>query len=96
MNKKLTKTLQSYCDRLNQYLPCKSQEDVDNLNDILSELFKKVNGSELYYSRKMYIDSGFDFEKCGWLISHKDVYFVPVNDVEEHIGVKAMYRYEEE
>jgi len=96
MNKKLTKELQSYCDRLNQYLPCKSQEDVDNLNVILSELFEKIKRSELYYSRKIYIDSGFDFDKCAWIISHKEVQFIPVNDIEEHIGVKAIYNYEKE
>lgn len=96
MNKKLTKILQSYCDRLNQYLPCKSQDDVDSLNDIINEMKENIKDSNLYYSRKMYIDSGFDFEKCGWLVSHKDCKFVPVNDIEEHIGVKAMYSYEEE
>ena len=96
LKQKLLKTLQLYCDRLNKHLPCKSQEDVDNLNSILRELFDNVKESCLYWSRKIFIDGGFDDKKCGYIISHSECHFIPVYDIEEHIGVKAIYDYEEE
>jgi len=96
MNKKLTKTLQSYCDRLNKCLPCKTQEDVDNLYAIMNECINSIEGSMLYWSREIYIDSGFDFEKCGEILVYRECMFVPVNDIEEHIGIKVIYKYEQE
>lgn len=92
----MQKILQEYCDRLNQYLPCKSQEDVDNISNILNEVFSTVKGSRLYWSREIFIDTDGDTAKCAWVLTHGEVYFVPINDIEEHIGVKVIYSYEKE
>ena len=88
--------LEDYCNKLNQYLPCKSQEDIDILNSLLTELFEKVEGSALYWSRKIYIDGGFDDEKCRYIATHSNCKFIPVDDIEEHLGVKVIYDYEQE
>lgn len=89
-------TLQEYCNKLNQYLPCKSQEDVDNINNILNEVFSTVKGSNLYWSREIFIDAGGDSEKCAWILTHKECKFIPIDDIEEHLGVKVIYKYETE
>lgn len=91
-----TKVLQGYCDRLNEHMPCKSQEDVDVLYNILDELFDTIKGSYLYWSRKIFIDSYFNDEKCSYIMTHKQCMFVPIYDIEEHIGVKVIYKYEKE
>lgn len=88
--------LEEYCDKLNQYLPCKSQEDIDMINSLLTELFERVEGSVLYWSRKIYIDGGFDDEKCRYIATHSNCKFVVVDDIEEHLGVKIIYDYEQE
>lgn len=93
---KLINILQDYCNRLNEYLPCKCQEDIDKLNEIFAELCDKVKGCNLYFSREIYIMSGFDFEQCRYIATHSECHFVPVYDIEEHIGVKAIYNYERE
>lgn len=88
--------LQEYCNKLNQHLPCKNQEDIDIINSLLNELFEKVEGSLLYWSRKIYIDGGFDDEKCRYIATHSNCKFVIVDDIEEHLGVKVIYDYEQE
>lgn len=93
MNKKLDNTLQSYCDRLNKYLPCSSPNDIFTINDILDELYKNVEGSTLYWDRQIYIDSNFDLGECRYILTHSKCYFVPINDI-EHTGVKVIYKYE--
>ena len=95
MNNNLIEILQSYCDRLNQYLPCKTQEDVDNLADILSEFFENVEGSALYWSREIYIDSGINTNTCTWILTHRECHFVPSDDLEEHLGIMVKYDYED-
>ena len=93
---KITKELQGYCDRLNEHMPCKSQEDVDTITGIMDELFGKVKGFCLYWSRKIFIDGGFDDEKCRYIMTHRECMFVPVCNIEEHIGIKVIYKYEKE
>lgn len=94
LDRKIIEELQSYCDRLNKYLPCKTQEDVDSLSEILNELFENVKGSRLYWSREIYIDSGFDLEKCMLILIYRNCRFIPVDDIEEHLGIKVIYNYE--
>ena len=89
-------TLRAYCDRLNAHMPCKSQEDVDALAEIMSELFGKVKGSHLYWSREIFLDCGSDDAKCAYVMTHRECLFVPTDDVEEHLGIEVIYRYEKE
>ena len=94
--KEIIKTLQVYCDKLNQYLPCKSQEDVDNITNILNEFFQNVKDSHLYWSREIYIDSGFNSDNCAYILTHRNCLFVPTDDIEEHLGLTVIYEYEKE
>lgn len=94
--RKITKELQGYCDRLNEHMPCKSQEDVDALSEIMTELFEKVEKSTLYWSREVFLDGGTNGDKCAYIMTHRECLFVPVCDVEEHIGIKVIYGYEKE
>lgn len=92
----IIKKLQGYCDKMNRYLPCKSQEDVDALYAIINEWLEEIPGSNFYWSREIYLDSGFDLGKCADIFIHRDCYVVPVDDIEEHLGIKVIYAYEKE
>lgn len=94
--KEIIATLQAYCDRLNAHMPCKSQEDVDALAEIMTELFEQVKGSHLYWSREIFLDCGSDDAKCAYVMTHRECLFVPTDDVEEHLGIMVIYGYEAE
>ena len=89
-------TLQEYCNKLNQYLPCKSQEDIDNISNILNEVFSTVKGSKLYWSREIFLDTGGDTDKCTLILIHRECKFIPIDDIEEHLGIEVIYKYETE
>lgn len=87
--------MQELCDKLNSHLPCKSQEDVDTISNMLKEHFDKHPKHKIYWSRKVFIDSGFDDEMCfKMLIKRVDMHFVPSEDKEEHPGIVVRYKYE--
>ena len=95
--KKINILLQNYCNRLNENMPCKNQENVDAITGILNELRENVKDFCLYWSREIFLDGGFDDEKCAYIMTHRECLFVPVCDLgEEHIGVKVIYGYEKE
>ena len=84
------------CERLNALLPCKSQEDVDGMTEILKELFSLPIEPQpkMYWDREIWIDSGFNDEKCIKMLIYTDrLCFVPSDDWEEHPGVEVKYKF---
>ena len=104
MTDKLKNELQEYyvelCNRLNACIPCKTQKDVDTMSALLQEMVDsppKTPKPQLYWNREVWIDCGFDSEKCTLLLTKTDkLYFEPSDDIEEHPGVVAKYKWMKE
>lgn len=86
--------LQEYCDKLNLYLPPKTQNEVDILVSVINELSNNINGCNIYWSREIFIDSGFNDDKCIEILITKPCHFEVSDDIEEHLGIVAKYNYE--
>ena len=87
--------MKELCDKLNAHLPCKSQADVDELTRLLRENIDSDPDLHIYWSREIYIDAGFDKDKCTLIMINSDnVVFVPSEDPVEHPGVVVRYKHE--
>ena len=87
--------MQELCNELNKHLPCMNQEDVDALTRLLQEHIDSFPERHIYWSREIYIDAGFDKDKCTLIMIHSDnVVFVPSEDPVEHPGVVVRYKHE--
>lgn len=87
--------MQELCNELNKHLPCKSQEDVDALTRLLQEHIDSLPERHIYWSREIYIDAGFDKDKCMLIMIHSDnVVFMPSEEPVEHPGVVVRYKHE--
>lgn len=72
-----------------------NQEDVDALTRLLQEHIDSFPERRIYWSREIYIDAGFDKDKCTLIMIHSDnVVFVPSEDPVEHPGVVVRYKHE--
>ena len=89
---RLKNKLGEYCERLNQCLPVKSQNDIDSLNNILTEAVENIPGYNLFWHRDIFLDCNGDNEKMRNLVAKTDkVHFEVSDDIEEHIGVIVKY-----
>lgn len=83
------------CEKLNAHLPCKSQEDIDALNNLIYEMRKANPDSNLYWDREIYIDANFSFEQMREIAKYSGkVQFEPSDDPMEHPGVVVRYKEE--
>ena len=83
------------CDKLNSCIPCKSQSDVDKMTELLGEMsdFPTNTKPQIYWDREVWIDSGFDDNKCMDILIHTDkLYFKPSDDMIEHPGIRVKYK----
>jgi len=88
--------MESLCKKLNGLIPCKTQEDEQELRRLIREMIdarQDYPHNNLYYDREIYIDSGFRDAKM-WEIVTKSgkVQFEPSDDPAEHPGVVARYK----
>ena len=82
---------QEYCDRLNTLITKKKDGFIDEVNEIVNEIYQL--GGEMYWDRQIYIDSDFDDETMHDLVVSSDkVNFVPSDDMEEHPGIVVRYK----
>ena len=101
---KLTKTdkkkyFSDLCEKLNTCIPCKSQKDVDKMTGLLQDMvnFPSQPTPQIYWDREVWIDSGFDDDKCMDILIHTDkLYFEPSDDMTEHPGVWVKYKWMKE
>lgn len=96
MKEEFFKHTQSVCDLLNALIPCKTQEDIDRMSSLLSDYFALPVQPvpKIYWSREIWIDCGFDDEKCINLLLFTDkLYFEPTDDMDEHPGVCVKYKW---
>ena len=91
------KTFENTCNKLNKILenrPENQDEFIAKINEIIyNEVFQC--GGNLYWSRKLFIDSNFDTEKCREMIHRNDVMFRDTKDSVEHPGITLCYKSEE-
>lgn len=93
--KNLTKQLQEYCDRINSVLTPDNGDKIKKIvNEVTSEMFKKVEHSSLYFSRSVYIANLCESEKIKQdLLQHPRDYILKVSDdLEEHPGITIHFR----
>lgn len=101
---KLTKTdkkkyFTELCEQLNVLIPCKTQKDIDTMTKLLQDMvdFPSQVKSQIYWDRNVWIDSGFDDNKCMDLLIKTDkLYFEPSDDLTEHPGVWVRYKWMKE
>ena len=83
--------MQEYCDRLNCLIDKKEEGFIDEVNEIIKEIYNL--GGEMYWDRQIYIDCNFDDETMHDLVVSSDkVKFVPSDDEEEHPGIVIRYK----
>lgn len=83
------------CEKLNAHLPCKSQQDVDALNNLINEMRNANPDSGLYFDREIFIDANFNNELMRKITMYSGkVQFEPSNDPTEHPGVVVRYKEE--
>lgn len=90
---KMFKEYEKVCDRLNEILNDKSDNFIDQVNDIIyEEVFQK--GGDLYIHRQLYIENGFDTDKAKKLIRTETdkMMFIPSDDPTEHPGITFIYK----
>lgn len=87
--------MKELCEELNKHLPCRSQDDVDALTKLLQENIDAYPERRIYWSREIYIDAGFNEDRCLNILIHSDkVLFVPSEDPVEHPGLAVRYKHE--
>ena len=94
-NTELLKYIDNACRRLNTIIPCKSQADVDKMNDIIKEMSSLPLEPKLgmYWHRNVYIDCDCNDQLCrAMLICTDKLRFAPTTDMEEHPGVEVKYK----
>ena len=99
MSPKLKKEVERYyvelCNRLNEHLPCKSQDDINAIGGLITEMKESkpnVPMPNVYWHRQIFIDNSFNDERCWHALFHQDnLRFVPSEDMEEHPGVTVVY-----
>lgn len=88
--------MEALCKKMNDLIPCKTQEDEQQLKQLIREMIdsrQEYPLNNLYYDREIYIDSGFRDVKM-WEIVTKSgkVQFEPSDDPTEHPGIVARYK----
>lgn len=75
------------CEELNSHIPCKTQEDVDALAELLKE-------ETIYWDKEVWMDSGFKDTICMKMLIYTDkLCFTPTTNEEEHPGVRITYKW---
>lgn len=85
-----------FVNKLNKFIPCKCQEDVDNIFKLLEEMTTcdedEWPKNNLYWDRELYIDCNGDRDKLWDVLIHTDkVHFELSEDKDEHPGVVVRY-----
>lgn len=80
------------CNKLNKLIPCKTQEDIDNLKSILEDIFEHDDNdlyyNQIYWDRELYIDCGCNFDNCKKMLIYSDkLMFEPSEDPKYHPGI---------
>ena len=96
--KNIKKKLQTYCDRINEILDNGGYDEVYMIvNQVLKDMKKSNPYVDLYYSRSVFINNGFDNDKI-----MSNVYndgskykFVVSDDLTEHQGIVIRYSNED-
>ena len=88
--------LQRTCNRINSMLPCKCQEEVNTIWDILKEMEnhkKEYPHYATYFNREVYIDFGCDCVKLyKTLFRGNKLHMELTNDMHEHPGLTINYK----
>lgn len=85
------------CNKLNKLIPCKTQEDIDNLTSMLEDIFAHDDNdlyyNELYWDRELYIDCGCNIDNCNKMLIYSDnLMFEPSEDPKYHPGIRVTYK----
>ena len=83
---------------INKHLPCKDQTDIDALAALIEETCsyrKDYPHYQLYWDREVYIDAGFDGDRCSYIMCFdKNIVVVAkVDDMVEHPGLTVTYKF---
>ena len=88
----MKRKLNKICKEINSILPCKDNNDLYKVKEIIEKARKEIPDFNLYYHRDIYINSGFDQQKMVEIsIKSGMCHFEPSDDIEEHIGIIAKY-----
>lgn len=82
------------CKKINARIPCKTQEDIDEVGRLLEEMVSlpMTPSPKIYWHRQLWIDSGFDDDACTCLLLFSGKLFVePSDDLTEHPGITVKY-----
>lgn len=92
----LKERISKTCDKLNSIIPCKTQQDVNEMTVLLQEVFDlpvKLK-PRLYWNREVWMDCGLDTDKCTMMLICTDkLCFEPSDDMQEHPGITVKYKW---
>lgn len=89
----MEKQLQEYVDRINNALENKDPQIRSIFKEVVDEMRNTIKGSNLYYSRDVFIDIGGTFENAQKdILFRSDNYIFEVSDDEEHPGIIMKYK----
>ena len=90
----MEKQLQKYANRINNALENKDPQIRSIFKEVVDEMRSTIKGSNLYYSRDVFIDIGGTFENAqkDILFRSDDYIFEVSDDIEEHPGIIMKYK----
>lgn len=85
--------IEKLCETLNRHIPIKHEGDRDIINDLINNMMRKVEHSNLYWDRAVFIFYSGHYEEMREMVLHSgQAEFVPSDDPEEHPGIVVRFR----